>query len=124
VNAGGDLRLTGTYREVVHVRVPASHTVTVPLVELSDASLATSAGTVERRRDGNRWVGPHVDGRRRSPVGTRRTVSVVAPRCVIADALTKVVLSDARFASTLLRRHNASAMMHDPRRGWRVVEGT
>lgn len=121
VNGGGDLRLTGTYREVVHVRLPASPTVTVPLVELSDASLATSAGYFERRRDGKRWIGPHVDGRLRRAVSTRRTVSVVAPRCAIADALTKVVLCDARFASTLLQRHGASALLHDPRRGWRVV---
>ncbi len=123
VNAGGDLRVTGTYRQVVRVRLPATPEATVPLLEIREASVASSAGYFERRREGKRWVGPHVDGRRRRPVGTRRAVSVVAPSCVVADALTKVVLSDARFAASLLRRHGASAVLHDPRHGWRVVGG-
>ena len=121
VNAGGDLRLLGSHAEVVHLRLPQSPESLVPAIELTDGSLATSAGYFERRRRHGRWVGPHVDGRRRRPVGTRSSVSVVAKRCVVADALTKVVLADRAFAPRMLQQHAATAFAHDPRYGWRVL---
>ena len=37
------------------------------------------------------------------------TVSVAAPTCAVADALTKVVAADPGFADTMLEGHDATA---------------
>ena len=88
VNAGGDLRIAGERAEVVHLRDSTGVTMAAA-VELRDAALATSASGNEIA------VTPRavpIDGRTRS-IFAPRIVSVAAPRCVIADALTKVVLT-------------------------------
>jgi thiamine biosynthesis lipoprotein len=54
-------------------------------------------------------------------VGTRSFVSVVAERCVIADALTKVVLAQGARSETLLRRYGASAYLYRAGHGWRSL---
>jgi hypothetical protein len=49
---------------------------------------------------------------------------VLAARCVIADALTKVVLADEAAALPLLHRFHAVAHVHHPDRpghGWREL---
>jgi thiamine biosynthesis lipoprotein len=92
VNAGGDLRVFGPRAERVDVRVHDGSI--VELLELADGALASSGGA-------------------------DRTVSIVAPRCVIADALTKVVLAAPDACAALLRSHDAAAWIHDRRTGWR-----
>ena len=85
VNAGGDLRAFGDDEHVVSVRIPnAPHTV-LPIASLRNLSCATTA----------RYYAANVDG---TIVGTRSiaaahydSVSVMAPSCAVADALTKVV---------------------------------
>jgi thiamine biosynthesis lipoprotein len=122
VNAGGDLRMIGPESEVVHLRLSgAASTSWLPAMELRDISVASSSGHLERRRRGARWIGPHVHGRLRQPVGVNSSVSVVAVRCAVADALTKVVLADRRFAKRFLPRYDATALTHDGRGGWRIV---
>lgn len=117
VNAGGDLRRFGPRAEVVPLRLAPALNTAVPALELADAAVATSAGHATQRRVG----GPHVDGRSRRVVARRRSVSVVAPTCLVADALTKVVLADAGIGARLLRRYEASACLYDEKRGWRML---
>jgi len=122
VNAGGDLRVIGSESEVVHLRLSgAASTSWLPAMELRDVSVASSSGHLERRRQGARWIGPHLHGRLRRPVGVNSSVSVVAGRCAVADALTKVVLADRRFAKRFLPHYDATALTHDRRRGWQIV---
>jgi thiamine biosynthesis lipoprotein len=122
VNAGGDLRVIGSESEVVHLRLSVgAPTSWVAAMEVRDLSVASSSGHLERRRQGNRWIGPHLDGMSRRPVGVNRSASVVAGRCAVADALTKVVLADRRFAKVVLPRFDATAVTHDRRRGWQIV---
>jgi FAD:protein FMN transferase len=99
VNAGGDLRVLGAQRERVGLRVQGA-SAQLALLELSDAAVATSEG----------------------PTGL--TVSVLARRCVVADALTKVVLAEGGGAGlvSLLQRFGARAWIHESSSGWRVVE--
>ncbi|MBS0486814.1 MAG: hypothetical protein JSS13_05700, partial [Proteobacteria bacterium] len=47
-------------------------------------------------------------------------VSVAAERCLVADALTKVVLANSA-PSGLLAAFGAQAWMHDARCGWRPL---
>lgn len=117
VNAGGDLRVMGATSQIVHVRTSA--TSIAPALELQHGSVATSCGARELSRKGGRWIGPHVDGRRRRATGTHETVSVVARRCAVADALTKIVMADSGSAARILERHAAEACILDSRGLWR-----
>ncbi len=123
VNAGGDLRVFGPRAELVHLRLDGPAPGFVPVLELGDGAVAGSAGLASRRRRRGRWCGPHLDGRRRRGVRTDVSVSVVAASCLLADALTKIVLAaDRRTARRLLAEHGAQAIWHDPHRGWRRFE--
>lgn len=118
VNAGGDLGRYGGASE--SVRLDHASTVGAPVVELGDAALATSV--VAECEPGQRYRRcAHVDARSGHGLRARRAVSVVAERCLLADALTKVVLTDLRVGARLLRRHRASACFHDGARGWRLL---
>lgn len=113
VNAGGDLRVFGADPEVVHVRHPETPGLCVPLAELCDAAIATSASYFERRRFRGRQVTPIVDPSTGGACTTRRSVSVIAASCVIADALTKVVALRGRRAFPVLERFGASTLILD-----------
>jgi FAD:protein FMN transferase len=124
VNAGGDLRIVGPEAERVAIRTSASPVDVLPLVEIRRGALATSCSTISARSHAGEQVGCHVSGRTRRAVDARTTVSVLAPRCVIADALTKVVLADEAAGAPLLRRFHAVAHVHHPDRagtGWRTI---
>jgi thiamine biosynthesis lipoprotein ApbE len=64
----------------------------------------------------------HVNGRTRRPVGARRVVSVVAPRCIVADALTKVIMAgDSHVALQALEQFDAQARVHVSGQGWSPI---
>jgi thiamine biosynthesis lipoprotein len=110
VNAGGDLRTAGPQGECVQLapRVPASE---LAQLQLTDGSVASSGGLDVRA---------HIDAgcRHRRPVRPRTFAAVVAPLCIHADALTKVVLARGLTAGALLRRFGATALLHHPHTGW------
>ena len=97
VNAGGDLRVIGT--EPVTVRgdegTPAF------TLALSDAAIATSTPWADRRCWRGAIAVPHL-GRGRLPLATAGSVSVVADRCMVADAMTKIALADRVLAAAML----------------------
>jgi len=123
VNAGGDLRVFGQRSEVVHVRTGGSAGVALPLVCIADGAVATSGYASQRRRVGARWATPLIDARRGLPRMSTRTVSVVAPGCMLADALTKVVALLGADAAGVLEHYHASATILTPANGrWRCTE--
>lgn len=102
VNAGGDLRAFGGADVAVQLRDERSGGVR-PFATLRDGAFATS----------------HFDHRSRSQVahGARARplcvhVSVAAPLCLWADALTKVVAISGDTSHPLLARFEASAWLH------------
>lgn len=121
VNAGGDIRVNGKQAERIALDTgsPAN---ALSVLELSDGSVASSTGLRQRRWHHGRLLGPHVHGVLRTPVPTERFACVVAERCVVADALTKVVIAEGVNGANLLRRFGASAHLHDPIRGWEHLE--
>jgi thiamine biosynthesis lipoprotein len=121
VNAGGDLRVQGENAEPIRLSAESSVD-SMPVLELTEGSAAGSCGDRQRRWHDGRWWGPHVDGARRSPASTSRFVCVVAERCLVADALTKVVMARGEESAELLRQFGASAYVHDPGRGWRHLD--
>ena len=120
INAGGDLRVAGPHCESVLLRVEGPPAETAPVVRLSEGSLATSTG----RRGASRHSeagGPHFHGARRTAVGRRAAASVIAPDCLDADALTKVVLALGLRSAAILRRFQATAFMHDSQGRWHRI---
>jgi thiamine biosynthesis lipoprotein len=86
VNAGGDLRVFGDIELPVSVRDESNGGVR-PFADLTDGAFATS-----------HYGGAHV--------------SVAAPLCLWADALTKVVALSGDASHPLLARHGALAWLH------------
>jgi thiamine biosynthesis lipoprotein len=100
VNAGGDLRVRGLELPVV-LRDEATGGV-CPWMMLREGAIATS------------WFGPGARSALAGPVRGAH-VSVAAPSCMIADALTKVVAQSGRIDDPVLDRHGATAWVHEHR---------
>jgi len=114
VNAGGDLRSVGVHAERVAIRTGEPPLDALPMLEIRNSALATSCGRTSSREHAAGRVTCHVSGHTRQAVDARTTVSVLAGRCVIADALTKVVLVDRAAAVPVLRYFSAIAHIHHP----------
>lgn len=112
VNAGGDLRVVGATAWPIAVRHLANPGQRIPLCDLTDGALATSAGYFLAREPGFRTQRALVDGRSRQLRDWYGSVTVCAPTCLKADALTKVVgLLGARAESLLLRERATACII-------------
>lgn len=109
VNAGGDLRVFGDRAETVHLR--GSDGIITASVEVSDAALASSSNAHLRRQADGREASPHV-GRDGAAVLAVDSVTVIARRCVIADAMTKIALADAALAEGMLAELDGALVPH------------
>jgi thiamine biosynthesis lipoprotein len=104
VNAGGDLRVFGPVSRRVHLRDPANPGTLIPFADLSNGALGTSAAYFSRARWRGRTITPLIHGRRRNAIDTAFSISVSAPTCMLADALTKVALLKGPKARAAVRR--------------------
>lgn len=127
VNAGGDLRVAGSESQTVVLRPGAGAHATLPFpaqtIEVTNAAVATSASAMSKKVHASRYVSAQVDARRGRPISSDLSVSVVAPTCLLADALTKVALS-ARGAERrkILKAFGAEACVHSQVSGWQRVD--
>ncbi len=112
VNAGGDLRVVGGESELVRLRAGSADT--LPIVEITDGALASSGG-------GDAAMARHYDGALGDQIPLGQFVSVAAPTCVVADALTKVVLARGPAAGAVLGFYGAKAWAFDAELGWRSI---
>ncbi len=113
INAGGDMRLFGEKSQTIHVRMPDAPAQTVPLLNLTCGSVATSAGYFASREHKGEWVTPLVNPLTRKACRVGQSVTVLAEECMIADALTKIVHIDPSRSATTLDRFNARALIMD-----------
>jgi thiamine biosynthesis lipoprotein len=103
VNAGGDLRVFGDIELPISLR-DESNGGSRPFAGLADGAFATSHfGPSARSRLAVAATGP---------ASGAAHVSVAAPLCVWADALTKVVALSGDTSHPLLARHGALAWLH------------
>jgi thiamine biosynthesis lipoprotein len=109
VNAGGDLRVFGARAEAIALRLPQAPYRAVPALSLQNRALATSGGYFSLR-ESEGPVTALIHPRTRAPLGINRSVSVIAPTCAVADALTKVVMGEPDLAPTMLARYGAEAI--------------
>jgi thiamine biosynthesis lipoprotein len=103
VNAGGDLRIFGQ-PQTVRVRHPRRPAASFPLLELADGAVATTAGYFSP--GARAWI---IDPHTRALAHLRASVTVQAPRCALADALTKVVWLLGKGAAPVLAACDARA---------------
>jgi thiamine biosynthesis lipoprotein len=111
VNAGGDLRVFGTGGREIHLRHPASGAVLSRSIELRNSALATSSPCFTEICKRGRKFSHLVDTRTKRAITGACSVTVRAPECWLADALTKVVLVDPTRASRLLAKFQAEAFL-------------
>lgn len=112
VNAGGDLRAFGDLDVPVMLRDEARGGVR-ELCRLGDGAIATSHYAPGSRS--SLWSGPTSTGDAsgaRACTPRAAHVSVAAPCCLWADALTKIVAATGRVDHPLLARHRAQAWQH------------
>lgn len=108
INAGGDLRMKQWQGESVAIKMPGlaeSGSINVPMKE---SALATTASYYMEKN-----TSAIIDPYTRQASLDKRSISIFAPSCIIADALTKVALlsTDAADVISSLR---ASATVIDP----------
>lgn len=99
VNAGGDLRMFGGRDWPIALRDGDGKVRRE--IPLADCAVATSANRGNRRRRWGRIFTPHIGFDRKAMVCKER-VTVVADRCVTADAMTKIAMADRELAQRLL----------------------
>jgi FAD:protein FMN transferase len=111
VEAGGDLRLTSPEAELVYLAAPYMQEA-IPAVRIENASVASSGSQVlPNAMRSQQLISPHIDPRTGNHCRTDRFVTVVAPRCMDADALTKVVMAAGASSAPVLERYRALAFM-------------
>jgi thiamine biosynthesis lipoprotein len=111
VNAGGDLAAFGPEARTIHVRDPRSPDKSICQVDVSNQALASSG----RRFDPFCSTVPRADSAviepvTRMPARAVHGATVRAPSCIIADALTKVVMLAGTEAAAPLSHYRASAI--------------
>jgi thiamine biosynthesis lipoprotein len=100
VNAGGDLAAFGAAGELVALRDPRHAAAVLGQVTVRNEALASSGG-------GEAAI---IDPRRAAPAGAVRGATVRARSCLLADALTKLVMIAGEAAGPMLTRYGASAL--------------
>jgi thiamine biosynthesis lipoprotein len=110
VNAGGDIRVFGAPHPIF-VRHPLRPSESVVSLELKDAAFATSAVY----HDGKSYnqSGAVLDPRTGRAMPSGVSASVMAPTCVMADALTKCILMLKSEGDTLLHQFDARGFLVD-----------
>jgi len=114
VNAGGDLAAFGDTAEPVYIRDPADPRRSIARIEIANEAVASSGGRFDPFGSPDPAACAVIDARTGAPVRTIAGVTVRAPHCILADALTKVVMIAGEAAADLLDDLGASAMLVFP----------
>jgi thiamine biosynthesis lipoprotein len=111
VNAGGDLRVFGAEPHAVHVRDPRDPGRSICRIDVTDEALASTARRVELFDSSEPGCPAVIDPATRRPPGLIDGVTVRAPSCMIADALTKIVMISGTDAGQWLEYYQAGALL-------------
>jgi len=109
VNAGGDIAAFGADPFTVHIRDPRDAGRILTEVHLHNEAIASSGAALDRPAGAPRVA--IVDPSTGRFANTIAGATVRVSRCVVADALTKLVVVAGRSADALLTRYGASALL-------------
>jgi thiamine biosynthesis lipoprotein len=110
VNAGGDLRAFGPRSHLIDIRDPRQPERTLFRVALANGALASSAGRFDPMRSRRALAAAVIDPATAMPAQSVSGATVCASRCVIADALTKIVMNAGEGAGAVLEHYGADAL--------------
>jgi thiamine biosynthesis lipoprotein len=110
VNAGGDLFAFGPDEHVVGIRDPRNPARLMAHTKLREAALASTALSFDPVSTDQPSHSSIIDPRSGEPVVAMIGAAVRAPSCLIADALTKVIMLTGRDASEVLEHYGASGL--------------
>jgi FAD:protein FMN transferase len=111
VNAGGDLVAFGPTPASIHLRDPRDPGRILCQVAIKGEALASTGGSFDPVRSSQAADCAIIDPRSRQPVRRLAGATLRAPSCMIADALTKLVMIDPPSAASLLAQKGASALI-------------
>lgn len=111
VNAGGDLATFGPEPQTVSIRNPVDPQSFICGVRINNEALASSARRFDPFRSDETTNSAIIDPVTHLPAGAILGTTVRAPSCVIADALTKVVMIGGTSATDLLEHYRAGALL-------------
>jgi thiamine biosynthesis lipoprotein len=110
VNAGGDLRVFGPRRYAIDIRDPRQPDRPLYRVALCNAALASSAGRFDPVCSPHALASAVIDPATAMPVRAISGATVCGPGCMVADALTKVVMNAGEGAAAILEHYGADAL--------------
>jgi thiamine biosynthesis lipoprotein len=129
VNAGGDLAAYGSDARIVHIRDPRSPDRLLCQVEVSNQALASSARRFDPFQSDDTTDTAVIEPKTQMPARAAYGATVRASSCMVADALTKVVMVAGKQAGGPLARFQASAIfvstdgeIHTTSDWWGVVQ--
>jgi thiamine biosynthesis lipoprotein len=129
VNAGGDLAAFGSEARIVHIRDPRSPDRLLCQVEVSNQALASSARRFDPFQSIDTTDTAVIEPKTQMPARAACGATVRASSCMVADALTKVVMVAGKQAGGPLARFQASAIfvstdgeIHTTSDWWGVVQ--
>jgi thiamine biosynthesis lipoprotein len=114
VNAGGDLAAFGRDAVVVSLRDPREPRRIMGHVEIDGGALASSGRRVDPFECWETKETEVIDVRTSRPARAAIGATVRAGRCMIADALAKVVIVAGEAAASVLAEYSASALFVSP----------
>ena len=111
VNAGGDLAAFGREPQTIHIRHPRDPRRLMCRVEITDEALASTARRFDLLSSAETTGSAIIDPATGKPTGVIDGATVRAGSCMMADALTKIVMICGTEAIEWLELHNASALL-------------
>jgi FAD:protein FMN transferase len=123
VNAGGDLAAFGPQAQPVDIRDPLSPGRLACRIQIREEALATSGARFDLHGPGAGAETAVIDPATGKPADAVCGASVRAPSCLLADALTKVVMLKGGASGDLLDACGASALVVRADGGVRVTRG-
>ena len=115
VNAGGDLRVFGDTEQHIHLRHPSNPGEHIAIANVRELSCATSGDYFVAQSNANP-AKTAIVGTRTTNAKKHASVTVIAPLCAVADALTKVLWIagiDSAISRALLTQYEAQAVALD-----------
>lgn len=111
VNAGGDLAAIGALTQSAHIRHPRHPGRVACRVEFANEALATTSRRFDPLQSAETAGSAIIDPNGQTPANAIDGATVRARSCMIADALTKIVMICGADAGSLLELYDASALL-------------
>lgn len=112
VNAGGDLRMWGNESRTAAIKICGEASLSIQQIECMQTAIATSSVRMQADSECNLSAACHVKMPLGKAFNEAKTVTVFADQCILADALTKIVLlGSTSIAEQCLSFYKAKALV-------------